>query len=313
MGLKKVLITGVTGFLGKALVSSLQHREDISLFGHSRDASNARKLFKDVPIRVLDDIEIAGLDELEIDAIVHLAGIAHDLSNKYLAEDYFTVNDKGTRALYDKFLKSRAKSFIFVSSIKAAVDAASAPVTEDVDPTPISPYGQSKLRAEQYIQQHRGFEKEYYILRPCMVHGPGNKGNLNLLYKYAKTGLPFPLGAFQNQRSFLSVDNFSFIIDKLITQKVPSGIYHLSDDGSMSTPDLFKLTARTAGKLSPVLSIPQSLVSAAFMLLRKKRMLQKLTEDMLVSNARIKRHLGPLPVTIEQGLVKTIQSFNDRP
>ena len=144
-----------------------------------------------------------------------------------------------------------------------------------------------------------------------MVHGPGNKGNLNLLYKYVKTGLPFPLGSFKNQRSFLSVDNFIFVLSRLINESIPSGIYHLADDGSLSTADLFRIIARTLGKSPRVFNIAPGILKAGFGVLKKGRMLNKLTEDMLVSNQKIKQHLGaPLPVTIEQGLVKTISSFD---
>lgn len=311
MGVKNVLITGVTGFLGQAIVSAYHARPDVKLFGHSRDVVKARAIFANLRIRIVDDAPGSILRDLKIDTVIHLAGIAHDLSNRYVSEDYFVVNDRATCSLYDSFLTSPAARFIFLSSIKAAVDIASSPVEEDVVPAPVSPYGQSKLNAEQYIQQHSSEGKKFYILRPCMIHGPGNKGNLNLLYKYVRSGLPFPLGAFENQRSFLSVDNLTFTILELIGGTVPSGVYHLADDGSMSTADLYRLISRTTRKSPTVLNIPRPLVKAGFQLLMKKKMLDKLTEDMLVSNAKIKKYLSrPLPTNLEDGLIKTIQSFD---
>lgn len=313
MGVRNVLITGVTGFLGRGLVAALHEKEGIALFGHSREAGKATAVFKNFRIQLIEGINSGLLDHFEIHTVIHLAGIAHDLNNKYAADDYFIVNDKGTRCLYDEFLRSRGTSFVFLSSIKAAVDTASSPVAEDIVPKPISPYGQSKLNAEHYIQQNAVAGKRFYVLRPCMVHGPGNKGNLNLLYKYVRTGLPFPLGAFNNQRSFLSAENLNFIMLNLIRENIPSGIYHLADDGSLSTADLFTLIATTTGKSSPVLKIPQNLVKGLFRVLSKQRMLDKLTEDMLVSNQKIKRQLSaPMPVTLEQGIMKTIRSFDGR-
>ena len=311
MGVRHILITGVTGFLGRSIVSAFHTRKDVLLYGHTRDVPAAKSVFREYNIHVVDRCDAVKLDELKIDTVIHLAGIAHDLSNRYTADDYYAVNDKGTRLLYDDFLKSQAGSFIFLSSIKAVVDTAPSPVKEDVSPAPVSAYGQSKLRAERYIQEHSVTAKSFYILRPCMVHGPGNKGNLNLLYKYVKTGLPFPLGSFKNQRSFLSVDNFIFVLSRLINVSIPSGIYHLADDGSLSTADLFRIIARTLGKSPRVFNIAPGILKAGFGVLKKGRMLNKLTEDMLVSNQKIKQHLGaPLPVTIEQGLVKTISSFD---
>lgn len=79
-------------------------------------------------------------------------------------------------------MKSKAKKFIFFSTAKAAADKVDGVLTEDVVPTPVGPYGESKIAAEKYIQEHLVVDKQVYILRPCMIHGPGNKGNLNLLY-----------------------------------------------------------------------------------------------------------------------------------
>jgi nucleoside-diphosphate-sugar epimerase len=85
-------------------------------------------------------------------------------------------------------------------------------LTEEVEPKPLTHYGKSKLMAEEYIlSQPLSVGKSYYILRPCMIHGPGNKGNLNLLYQIVQKGIPYPLAAFENKRSFLSIENLCFI------------------------------------------------------------------------------------------------------
>src|SRR5690606_31466401 len=102
--------------------------------------------------------------------------------------------------LYDWYLKSKATKFIYASSVKAIADSVEGELTEDTPARPLTAYGISKLKAEEYIQQlSLGMtSKAFYILRPCMVHGPGNKGNLNLLYKFVTKGIPYPLGAFNN-------------------------------------------------------------------------------------------------------------------
>jgi nucleoside-diphosphate-sugar epimerase len=306
-----VLITGITGFLGSNLVRYFASNSTFRLFGFSRDKEAAREQYKSLPVEMVDSCSVEMLNRNNIDTVIHLAGIAHDLSNQYKDADYFRVNYDGTVKLYESFMKSEAKRFIFLSSIKAAVDVGSQVIDEEVQPTPSSPYGQSKLKAEQYIQDHiNGTDKLFYLLRPCMVHGPGNKGNLNLLYKFVKTGLPYPLGAFQNQRSFLSVDNFNFVMDHLVRENIPSGIYNVADQGSLSTNELIRVMAQAMEKRERIWNIPVGVVRFLFSLYNKK-MLQKLTENMVVSNAKVLSAIRkPLPVSIEEGLRRTVRSFN---
>lgn len=311
MAVKNVLITGVSGFLGKGLVNHLSSGKEIALFGHSRNLEKTAAEFKKHSMKMIGECTAAQLDLHRIDCIIHLAGIAHDLSNQYKPEDYYRVNDIGTRKLYDEFLKSKVQKFIFLSSIKAAVDTASVPVTEAVHCEPVTPYGKSKHQAELYIQQQPlPAEKAYFILRPCMVHGHGNKGNLNLLYRYVNSGLPYPLGAFSNQRSFLSADNFNFIVLQLLSRKIEPGVYHLADSGFLSTADLYRVIAGALGKKARVWNVPQPLIRTMFSLIGRKRMLTKLTEDMMVSNKKILEQLGQaLPVSLTDGLTTTIRSF----
>jgi nucleoside-diphosphate-sugar epimerase len=178
-------------------------------------------------------------------------------------------------------------------------------------PDPVTDYGKSKLQAEHYLQSIPLPEnKRVYIFRPCMIHGPGNKGNLNLLYRFAKMGLPYPFGAFKNQRSFLSIDNLNFIVRSCVEKDVPSGIYHLADDGFLSTKELFEIISTTLHKKPVILNVPKGMLQFLFSCIGKRAMLTKLTEDMMVSNAKVKKYIGmPLPVDMREGLRKTIQSF----
>ena len=140
-------------------------------------------------------------------------------------------------------------------------------------------------------------DKAYYILRPCMVHGPGNKGNLNLFYKFITKGLPYPLAAFDNKRSFLSIENFSFIVKSLLSNKVESGVYNMADDEPMSTLQLFSTIAAASGRKEKVWRIPAKLVSwvarlgDTFKLPLNTERLNKLTENYVVSNKKIKSAL----------------------
>ena len=188
----------------------------------------------------------------KFDVIIHLAGKAHDTKKQSAAQSYFDINTGLTQKIFDFFLESSAKKFIFFSSVKAAADSVVGDVlTEDVIPTPVGPYGESKIQAEEYIKKHFTFsntDKQVYILRPCMIHGPGNKGNLNLLYNVVKKGIPWPLGDFENRRSFTSIDNLCYVIEGLLTKDVPSGIYHMGDDEALSTNELIAIMCEVIGK-----------------------------------------------------------------
>ena len=182
---------------------------------------------------------------------------------------------------------------------------------------PQTHYGKSKLMAEEYIQSQSLPEgKSFYILRPCMIHGPGNKGNLNLLYQLVKKGIPYPLASFENKRSFLSVENLCFVIKELLTHDISSGIYQLADDESLSTNELVTEIANTLTRKPQLWKIPVPLIKAMAKLsdrlglpLTTER-LHKLTENYIVSNQKIKLALGKeLPVTARDGLRKTIRSF----
>ncbi len=310
--MERIFITGVTGFIGVNLVKHLNGQDNFSLVGHSRDLAKAKIQLNGLPIEMIETYSAKIFDELGIDTVIHLAGIAHDLSNQYKPEDYYHVNFQNTKIIFDEFIKSNAKKFIFLSSIKAAVDISSQPVSETIQLTPVTDYGKSKLKAEEYIQSSKlEGEKRAYIFRPCMIHGNGNKGNLNLLYRYAKTGLPYPFGAFENQRSFLSTDNLNFIFQAFLQKDIPSGIYHLADNGFISTKELFKLISNELGNKHIVWNLPSGLVQSLFSLVGKRPMLNKLTEDMMVSNKKLLQYIGqPLPLEMRDGLRRTIHSFH---
>ncbi len=316
--MKNILITGITGFIGRNLVEYFAERDEIKIFGHSRDIFQAKKLFKQKKIEFLSELNVDVLDRNHIEIIIHLAGIAHDLSGHYRSEDYDLVNNIGTRKLFDQFTDSQASTFIFVSSIKAVIDHFDGEVHEEMDPKPTSAYGISKLKAEQYINQHKGNNKKNYILRPCLVHGPGNKGNLNLLYKFVRSGMPYPLGAFENQRSFLSIENFCFVINAIINNQLPPDTYFLSDEKSIATNELVRIIGIAIGKNIRILKIPKPLINllasigSVFHLPFRRSNISKLTENLIVSNKKLLLNLNSnLPVTAEEGLLKTIKSFDE--
>ena len=312
----KILITGVHGFVGTNLVKALSKEHTIyGLDIISPIKDGVRYTFSWDYLDKEDGIP-------EVDSIIHLAGKAHDTKNQSAADVYFKVNTELTKKVYDYYLKSKAKKFIFFSSVKAAADRVEGEfVDENVVPSPKGPYGESKIAAEDYIRSKDNERikagKETYILRPCMIHGPGNKGNLNLLYGVVKKRIPWPLGAFENKRTFTSIDNLCFIIKGLLTQDVESGVYNINDDDAVSTNELIEIICKSLDKKAHIWRIPRGLmegvakIGGALHLPLNPERLQKLTENYVSSNAKIKKALGvdKLPVDARKGLLETLKSF----
>lgn len=304
-----IIITGIKGFVGSNLKSYLQ--EAYSIKGLSRVSD--------------PDIFVYGFNDIDnllkkSKAFIHLAGKAHDLKNVTHPDEYYQVNFKLTKQLFDAFLKSNAEKFIFISTVKAAADSLNETLTEEHTPNPQTHYGKSKLMAEEYIQsQILPPGKSYYILRPCMIHGSGNKGNLNLLYNFVSKGFPYPLASFKNKRSYLSVDNLCFIISELLKQKdIPSGIYNVSDDEALSTTEVVSLLSDAQNKTPRLLHVPEKLIlfltkiGNILKLPLNSETLGKLTENYEVSNQKIKKILKKeLPLSAREGIVKTAKIFKN--
>lgn len=253
-----ILITGAHGFVGSNLVIALKGHH--SLYGLDIVAPEKEGVVKTFAWKDIETTSFPMQQLPKFDAIIHLAGKAHDTKNQSASQVYFDINTGLTQKIFDFFLESSAKKFIFFSSVKAAADSVVGDMlTEDVIPAPVGPYGESKIAAEEYIlsklrSEHGELkvamqrDKRVYILRPCMIHGPGNKGNLNLLYNVVKKGIPWPLGDFENKRSFTSIDNLCYVVEGLLTKDVASGIYHMGDDEALSTNELIALMCEAMGK-----------------------------------------------------------------
>ena len=308
----KILITGVHGFVGTNLVKALSKEHTI----YGLDIISPIK--EGVRYTFSWDFLDKPAEIPAVDAIIHLAGKAHDTKNEAAADVYFKVNTELTKKIYDYFLvHDSIKKFIFFSTAKAAADKVEGILTEDVVPSPVGPYGESKIAAEKYIQEHLVADKQVYILRPCMIHGPGNKGNLNLLYGVVKKGIPWPLGAFENRRTFTSIDNLCFVINGLLTKDVPTGIYNMGDDEALSTNELIEEICKSLGKKAHIWKLPKGLmtgiakIGGALNLPLDSERLRKLTENYISSNAKIKKALGveKMPVDARKGLKVTLESF----
>jgi nucleoside-diphosphate-sugar epimerase len=252
------------------------------------------------------------------DIVLHFAGMSHDLKKVSKPDEYYKVNTELTQMVFDAFLASEAKVFIVLSSVKAVVDSVQEVLTEDHTAHPVTDYGISKLLAEQYIlSKPIPNGKRVYILRPCMIHGPGNKGNLNLLFNIITKGIPWLLGAFENQRSFCSIDNLMFIFKELIVREdIPSGIYNVADDIPLSTNEVVSILNESQKKKPKIWNVPKRLIELiakvgnVLKLPLNEERLYKLTNSYVVSNKKLMNAIGKqLPVSSREGLFKTFQSF----
>ena len=293
-----ILITGAYGFVGTNLCRHL------AAHGHACDAL-------DVPSARRADVPYARFfpwDELtdggesfvarnSYDAVVHLAGKAHDLRKVASEQEYFDVNVGLTRRIFAA-AEGKVPRFVYFSSSKASADG--------------NAYGRSKLAAEQFL------DGRAIVLRPAMIHGPGNKGNLNLLWGIAGRGLPWPLAAFGNRRSFTAIGNVCAAVEELCARGV-NGIYPIADDETVSTNRLIELIAESRGRKARLWRLPRGLMRFAartgdvLRLPLNTERLGKLTEDCIVDNSALKRLLGweKMPVSAEDGFRNTLASFRD--
>jgi nucleoside-diphosphate-sugar epimerase len=391
-----ILITGAFGFVGTNLSAYLAERghelwaldvgggsSKVLKCGSSKVEEVSRqdaKTQRGTYARRFNWEELEEIPWGEVDAVIHLAGKAHDTKNTSDAKSYFDVNvgltkkvitawengisHRGTEATEERISREGTvgnrqsaigdgqgatdnrqqaidnseareknstpafqqfpvpvKKFILFSSVKAVADRVDGVLTEDAVPDPQTPYGQSKLEAEEAVQSVIGDRQSAirsYILRPCMIHGPGNKGNLNLLYGVVKKGIPWPLGAFENRRSFTSIGNLCAVIDAVLACDIAPGVYQMADDEALSTNELIELMAAAFGKRALIWRVPAGLVRSVARVgdglhlpLNSER-LKKLTESYVASNAKIKAALGwkKMPVNAREGMRKTLETFS---
>jgi nucleoside-diphosphate-sugar epimerase len=331
-----VLITGAYGFVGTNLSAYLvgQGVETWALDVRQAAGAETRSPYA----RRFDWDQLQVIPWEGVDAVVHLAGKAHDTRNTSDAKSYFDVNVGLTKKVLEAYRTAvlangtnggleaapqptiSARKFILFSSVKAVADRVEGVLTEDAVPDPKTPYGQSKLAAESYVRSAVGSGQSglrSYILRPCMIHGPGNKGNLNLLYALVKRGVPWPLGKFENRRSFASIGNVCAVVYSLLTGDVSPGVYQVADDETISTNELIDLMAKAQGRPMRIWHVPAGLVrwlarvGDVLRLPLNSERLKKLTESYTVSNAKLKAAFGwsNMPVRAQEGLRVTLVSF----
>lgn len=297
----KIILFGGSGFIGKNVMKKFPKNSI-------------------VPISLRTDEWKNNLPS-EAEVFINLIGKAHDHEGRASYANYYEANVELTKQIFSEFFKSKAQLLIHISSIAALEELESPyPLKEEDFNNPLSHYGKTKREAEVWLlNQHLPKEKKIIILRPPLVHGEGDKGNLGLLYKFISKGIPYPLSAFENSRSFLSMDNFIFFLKEIINNqdKLDSGIYHIADDEVLSTKKILDIIKRVENKKIIDLYIPPIVIKVLARIgdfspfpLNTKR-LKKMTSNLEVSNQKIKSVLDikKLPISAEKGIEITIKSF----
>jgi len=302
---KRALITGSNGFIGQYLCRSLRDSGyTIRTLNRRVDNQWGNGVSLDLSSTNWDINPCEG-----IDTIFHLAGKVHSLAEAMQdEEEYWRINTEGTRKLLEAAQQAGVKCFIFFSSVKAAGDCDRQPMDETVATLPDSGYGQSKYDAEQLVL-HGGYVPHPVVIRPCMVYGNSDKGNLPRMIKAIRKGIFPPLPELHNRRSMVHVEDV--VGSALLAAEMPEAagqVYIVSDGQTYSTRKIYDWTRAALGKPSTSFSIPVSLMRAlaktgdGIGYLRGQRFffdsdgLDKLIGSAWYSSAKIERELGFKPV-----------------
>jgi nucleoside-diphosphate-sugar epimerase len=308
----KIIITGYTGFIGRNLVKSLG-KKDLQLYGASRTSS------PEIVNQDVSHIHIPSLtksmDWLPIvanfDIVIHLAARAHILNDRAdnPEAEFFKVNTQGTIDLAKAAISAGVKQFIFISSIGAMTTLSEEVLTETSPCNPDTPYGRSKLKAEEgLIELAQDSPMSWTIIRPTLVYGAGNPGNMKRLLKLIDTGIPLPFGAIDNRRSFTYVGN---LVDTIITcidnPAAKNQTFLISDGEDLSTPELIRRLAKYTNKSVTLLPIPPQLLTLLGKLTGQTPAIDRLLGSLIVDSSHIQTTLNwKPPFTVDEGLRETV-------
>ncbi len=281
----RILVTGSSGFIGRAVSSAL------AAAGHRVRAASRR------PNRTADEagIEWMELPDLEkaidwsplvdgMDVVVHLAAIAH--RNEGGADDYVRVNHAATAALAECCRRHAIKRLIFMSSIGVQTGSAADHVVTELDePRPVTGYDRAKLAAERDI---RISGVPYTILRPVIVYGAGAKANIALLTRIAALPLPLPFAAFRNRRSLLAVENLAQAVAHCLgSPQTLNETFIVSDPEPLTLAEMFSALREGAGRAPWLVPVPPLAVKALVTAMGRPELWDRIGRDLVASPAKL--------------------------
>jgi UDP-glucose 4-epimerase len=308
----KILITGANGFVGTALLTQARRQ------GYNTTAITRRPLSgnPDCENLLLDQLDQHTdwrpiLAEAKPDVIIHTAARVHQMHDT--AEDPLSacrsVNTAGTLKLAQQAMDAGVKRFIFISTIKVNGEQTTPShkfTAEDIM-QPADPYGVSKAEAEAALWQLvAGSTMELTIIRPPLVYGPGVKGNFAAMMRMASKNLPLPLGAINNKRSLVALDNLISVIVSCISHpKAANQTFLVSDDQDVSTTELLTLLTQAAGHKPRLIPLPVRWLRLAGKLCAKQALIERLCGNLQLDISHTRQQLGWQPViTVEDAIKK---------
>lgn len=305
--MKKILITGANGFVGRAVSQELLAQGFEVLCA-------ARKSFV---LKGAETITISSLEEMDwssyligVDCIIHTAARAHffNETGRDPYQEYHKVNILGTLKLAQQAAQQGVRRFIFISSIAVNGNRSTRPFLETDQPKPEKPYAITKLEAEQgLLELSRKTGLEIVIIRPPLVYGPGAPGNFRSLLRGVLNNIPLPLGAVFNKRSFLAIDNLvDFIVHCINHPKAANETFLISDGEDVSTTELITTMARALGKTPWLMPVPVGLMKFVAKLLGKGDVSKRLFGNLQIDNSKARELLGWQPVISMEGQLQKI-------
>lgn len=320
------LVTGATGFIASHLIPSFEQQSWQIKAAIRGDSTQLSPSITRINVGNIDGNTEWHNALKDTDTVIHLAARAHilheDISNS--EAEFFIVNVEGTANLVNQSIQAGVKHFIFISSIGAMATLSNQPLTESSPCQPDTPYGRSKLQAEQaLINLASQSNMTWTILRPTLVYGPGNPGNMERLVKLISKGFPLPFGSVNNHRSFLYVGNLVDAIATCLTHpNAKNQTFLVSDDQDLSTPQLIGKLAHHMGQPSRLFPTPLSLLKLAgyagdgIQSLSQKPLplnsgtIDRLLGSLFVDSSHIRNTLNwQPPYTVDEGLAQTLQQF----
>ena len=299
----KIILTGASGFVGRHIKNTIS-REKLILIGR-RNIDEEYAFF----LSDLDGDSQYGDIMKDVSCIIHCAARAHVMNegndNPYCL--YHKINVDGTLNLARQAAVNGVKRFIYISSIKVNGESTrvNSPFTERNIPAPEDAYGISKLAAENSLRELSiETNMEVVIIRPPLVYGPGVKANFAAMLNLASKNLPLPLGAINNKRSMVALDN---LVDLIVTcidhPKAANKTFLVSDDHDVSTTELLEMMARAVGKTPRLLPVPMEWLRLAGKLIGKQAVIERLCGNLQVDISYTKEILGwQPPISMEEGI-----------
>jgi len=314
-----LLITGITGFVGKALAEHLINNSNYNIIATTRRKIPLHKNIKQIVVGDLNtNIDWSNI-LTKVDHIIHLAGRAHIMQDtaKNPLNEFRKTNTESTLKLAKQAAKSGIKRFIFLSSIKVNGESTkpNKPFKHNHPSNPSDPYAQSKHEAEQELKKIANTSKmEIVIIRPPLIYGPQVKANFKKMIQWVQKGIPLPLGAINNKRSFVSLDNLTDLITLCLQHpKAANQTFLVSDNHDLSTTELLQRIAQALGKNTPLIPIPSNIITRVASLLGKKDLAQRLCGSLQVDIQHTKQTLNwHPPIKLNNALKKTVKHWKKK-